>query len=71
MAKEAKGKYHDKEFLVADVHHLLFNNETFETALSCLAFPWFEDPEQALREMLRVAKRVYVVEEEGSQPESE
>jgi ubiquinone/menaquinone biosynthesis C-methylase UbiE len=37
----------------------------FEVALSCLAFLWFENPEQALREMLRVAKRVYVVEEEG------
>ncbi len=65
MVKEAKRKYGDKEFLVADAHHLPFNEGVFETALSCLAFLWFEDPEQALREMLRVARRVYVVEEEG------
>jgi len=43
-------------------------DSAFEIALSCLAFLWFENPEHALREMLgmlRVAKRVYVFEEEG------
>jgi diphthamide synthase (EF-2-diphthine--ammonia ligase) len=32
-------------------------------AVSCLAFLWFDDPEMALREMLRVARRAYIVEE--------
>ena len=65
MVKEAKRKHYDREFLVADAHHLPFHNGAFEVALSCLAFLWFENHEQVLREMLRVAERVYVVEEEG------
>lgn len=64
MVEVAKAKY-NKEFLVADVHYLPFRDKVFEATLSCLAFLWFENPEQALKEMVRVARKVYVIEEEG------
>lgn len=65
MLNQAKDKS-GKEFLVADVHHLPFRRNAFSTAMSCLAFLWFDDPERALSEMLRVAERLYIVEEEGT-----
>jgi len=64
MVRRAKEK-NGKEFLVADVHCLPFKDKSFDIAISCLAFPWFEHQVEALKEMVRVAGKVYLVEEEG------
>ena len=65
MVREAKRKTPGKEFIVADAHQLPFRDKVFEASITCLAFLWFDDPEKALKEMRRVAKRTYIVEEEG------
>ncbi|MDI6813774.1 MAG: class I SAM-dependent methyltransferase [Desulfitobacteriaceae bacterium] len=66
MVQRAKRKHPSKEFVVADVHKLPFRDKAFDVSISCLAFLWFDDPEKALSEMLRVAGKAYVVEEEGT-----
>lgn len=65
MIKEARRKNGGKEFVVADAHHLPFKDKAFDTAISCLVLPWLDDSEGVLREMQRVAERVYLIEEEG------
>jgi SAM-dependent methyltransferase len=65
MIEEAKAKYPGRKFLVADAHRLPLEDMTFDVALSCLAFPWLENPDQVLGEMLRVARKAYIIEEEG------
>ena len=65
MVRKAKEKQPEKSFLVSDVHNLPFKPKAFDLGISCLAFLWFDDPEAALKEMLRVCRRVYLVEEEG------
>jgi ubiquinone/menaquinone biosynthesis C-methylase UbiE len=65
MIKEARKKYPGKEFVVADAHYLPFKDKSFDVCMSCLAFLWYDDQEKVLKEMVRVARKVYVVEEEG------
>ncbi|NVM23182.1 MAG: class I SAM-dependent methyltransferase [Desulfobacterales bacterium] len=65
IVRRAKEKQPDKSFLVSDVHYLPFKTKAFDLGISCLAFLWFDDPEAALKEMLRVCRKVYLVEEEG------
>ena len=65
MIKEARRKNGSKEFVVADAHHLPFKNKSFGAAISCLVLPWLDDFEKVLKEMQRVAERVYIIEEEG------
>ena len=65
MVKEARRKNDGKEFVVADAHNLPFKDKSFGAAISCLVLPWLNDFEKVLKEMRRVAERVYLVEEEG------
>ena len=65
MIEEAKRKNHRSEFIVADAHFLPFRDKAFDVAVSCLVFLWFDKPEEALKEMLRVSQKAYIVEEEG------
>ena len=65
MIKEARRKNSGKEFAVADAHYLPFKDKSFDAAISCLVLPWLDDFEKVLKEMRRVAKRVYIIEEEG------
>jgi len=65
MIKIARQKNSHSEFMVADAHYLPFRDKAFKTAVSCLIFLWLDDPEEALREILRVSEKAYIVEEEG------
>ena len=66
MLRRAKQKQPNKEFIVANAHTLPFRDKIFDASISCLTFPWLDDLEKALREMLRVTKKAYIVEEEGT-----
>ena len=66
MIYRAREKYGWIPLVVGDSEFLPFKNKAFNTAVSCLAFLWFPDPKRALKEMLRVAEKVYIIEEEGT-----
>ena len=66
MIYRAKQKYGWTPLIVGDSKCLPFKDKAFNTVVSCLAFLWFPDPEKVLKEMVRVAEKVYIVEEEGT-----
>ena len=66
MIYRAKEKYGWTPLVVGDSEFLPFKDKSFNSAVSCLAFLWFPNPEKALKEMLRVAEKVFIIEEEGT-----
>ena len=58
MIARAREKYTDGiEFLVADVHSLEFNDNTFDEVICNSVFPHFTDKPRAMAEMFRVLKK--------------
>ncbi len=50
--------------LVADAHELPFPERSFDVVVSKQTLPHFENPERALAEMMRVARRGVVIQQE-------
>jgi SAM-dependent methyltransferase len=50
--------------LVADAHALPFPDQSFDVVASKQTLPHFEDPAKALAEMMRVAKRGVIIQQE-------
>jgi len=66
MIRRARVRSGDGQFIVADAEYLPFRDGSFDAVTSCLAFLWFPDQKGALKEMLRVGKKVFIIEEEGT-----
>lgn len=66
MIHRAREKYGWIPLVLGDSEFLPFKDKSFNTAVSCLALLWFPNPEKALKEMLRVAEKVFIIEEEGT-----
>lgn len=58
MIQQAKLKLSRKQdqVICADVHHIPFRSNIFDLVICFAAFPHFDNPEQAIREMARVLK---------------
>jgi len=50
--------YPDREFIVADAHHLPFKSSAFRQALLCEVLEHVENPGQALREAERISREI-------------
>lgn len=58
MVRQARKRHAspDTTVLQADVHHIPFSDRTFDRIICFAAFPHFETPPLAIREMARIAK---------------
>lgn len=54
----------NQEILVADAHELPFADRSFDVVASKQTLPHFSDPARAISEMLRVAKRGVIIQQE-------